>query len=72
MDDHETMTQQFSDFFENIPGSNGQNRCEMRAVIDSFGIHTINSLMKIKIFETNFIMSGVLFWLGQPKQKKLI
>ena len=59
--------QQFSDFFENLSGSNGRNRREIRAVIDSFETYTINSLMKKKIFETNFIMSRALFWVAQPK-----
>ena len=62
--------QQFSDFFETFSGSNGQNRREIRAVIDSFETYTINSLMKKKVFETNFIMSRALFWVAQPKQKK--
>ena len=38
--------------------------------MDSFETYTINSLMKKKIFETNFIMSRALFWVVQPKQKK--
>ena len=59
--------QQFSDFFENFSGSNDRNRREIRAVIDSFETYTINSLMKKKIFETNFIMSRALFWVAQPK-----
>ena len=43
--------QQFSDFFENFPGSNGRNRREIRAVIDSFEIDTINSLIKKKFLK---------------------
>ena len=63
--------QQLSDFFENFTGSNGRNRREIRAVIDSFEIYTINSLMKKKIFETNFIISRALFWVAQSKWRKL-
>ena len=59
--------QPFSDFLENFSGSNGRNRREIRALIDSFETYTINSLMKKKIFETNFIMSRALFWVAQPK-----
>ena len=59
--------QQFSDFFENFSGSNGRNRREIRAVIDSFETYTIHFLMKKKIFETNFIMSRALFWVAQAK-----
>ena len=36
------------------------------AVIDSFEICTINSLIKKK-FETNFIMSKALFGVAKPK-----
>ena len=61
---------QFADFFENFSGSNGRNRRELRAIIDSFEIYTINYLMKITIFKTNFMMSRTLFWVAQPKQKK--
>ena len=39
---------QFLDFFENFSGSNGRNRREILAVIDSFEIYTINSSMKKK------------------------
>ena len=60
------VLQQLSDFFENFFGSNGRNRREIRAVIDSFKTYTIISLMKKKIFETNF-MSRALFWVAQPK-----
>ena len=59
--------QQFSDFFEHFSGSNGRNRREIQAVIDSFETYTINSLMKKTVFETNFIMSKALFWVAQPK-----
>ena len=41
----------------------------LSAVIDSFEIYTISSLMKKK-FETNFIMSKVSFGIAQPKQNK--
>ena len=58
---------QFLDYSENFSGSNGRNRREIRAVIDSFETYTINSLMKKKIFETNFIISRALFWVAQPK-----
>ena len=44
---------------------------KIRAVIDSFETYTINSLMKKKIFETNSIMSRALFWVAQPKRKKI-
>ena len=67
MDDHKKMTHEFSDFFENFSGSNGRNRHEIRAVIDSFETYTINSLMKKKFFETNSVMSRALFWVAQPK-----
>ena len=67
MDDHKKMTQQFSDFFENFFGNNGRNRRKIQPVMDSFETYTINSLMKKKIFETNFIMSRALFWVAQPK-----
>ena len=44
----------------------------MKAVIDSFEIYTINFLMKKKTkIETNFIVSRALFWIAQPKQKKI-
>ena len=44
----------------------------MKAVIDSFEIYTINFLMKKKKkIETNFIVSRALFWIAQPKQKKI-
>ena len=62
---------EFSHFFENFSGSNGRNRCEIRAVIDTFWTYTINSLMKKKISETNSIMSRALFWVAQPKFKKI-
>ena len=70
MDDHKKK-HEFSDFFENFSGSNGRNRREIQAVIDSFETYTTNSLMKNKTFETNFIMSRALFWVAPPKQKKL-
>ena len=54
---------QFSDFFENFSGSNGQNCRDMKAVIDSHEIDTITSLMKKK-FETNFNVSRALFWVA--------
>ena len=41
----------------------------LRAVIDSFEIYTINSLIK-KNFETNIIMSIASLLVAQPKQKK--
>ena len=68
MDGHKKNDlQQFSDFFENFSGSTGRNRREIWAVIDSFETYTMNSLMKKKIFKTNFIMSRALFWVAQPK-----
>ena len=52
MDDHKKNDlHQFSDFFENSSGSNGRNRREIRAVIDSFETYTINSLMKKKLLK---------------------
>ena len=56
-------------FFENLSGSNSRNRREIRAVIDTFEIYTINSLMK-KNCESNFIVFRALFCVAQPKQKK--
>ena len=59
--------QQFSDFFENLSGSNGRNRPKIWAVIDSFETYTKNSLIEKKFFETNFMISRALFWVAQPK-----
>ena len=59
MDDHQKMT--YNNFQIFFSGSNGRNRREIGAIIDSFETYTINSLMKKKIFETNFIMSRALF-----------
>ena len=58
---------EFSDFFENVSGSNGRNRREIWAVIKSLETSTIKCLMKKKIFETNSIMSRAFFWVAQPK-----
>ena len=44
----------------------------IRAVIDSFEIYTINSLIENKNFKTDFIMSIALFWVAQPIKKNLI
>ena len=41
-------SQQFSHFFENFFGRNGQNRRDMKAVIDFFQIYIINFLIKEK------------------------
>ena len=68
MDDHEKMIDQFSDFFENFFGSNVRNRRGMRAVIDSFEIYIINSLMEKKCLK--LISCPKLFRVAQPKQKK--
>ena len=43
----------------------------LRTVIDSFEIHTINSVIKKK-FKTNFIMPKALFGVAQPKKKQKI
>ena len=68
MDDHKKMTyNNFQIFKKNFSASNGRNRREIRAVIDSFETYTINSLMKKKIFETYFIMSRAVFWVAQPE-----
>ena len=38
----------------------------LKALIDSFAIYTINSLIEKKNFETNFIMSKALFGVVKP------
>ena len=38
MDNHINELYQFSDFFENFSGSNGRDRREIWAIIDSFEI----------------------------------
>ena len=65
------MTHRFSDFFETFSGSNGRNRREVRDVIDFFEIYTIDSWMEKKMFEINSGVSTALFWVTQPKQKKI-
>ena len=67
MDDHKKLLTRIFRFFENFSGSNGRNRREIRAVIDSFETYTMNSLMRKKIFETSSIMSRALFSVAQPK-----
>ena len=50
MDDYKKMIYtSFQFFFENSFGSDGWNRREITAVIDSFEICSINSLMKKKL-----------------------
>ena len=68
-DDHKKNDlHEFSDFFENFSGSNGRNRREIRAVIDSFETYIIYKFFdEKKIFETNSIMSRASFWVAQPK-----
>ena len=73
MDDHKKMTHQFSDFFLNFSSNNGRNRRRIRTVTDSFETYTINSLLKQKFFESNFIVFHcALFWETKPKQKIII
>ena len=74
MDGHKKITYtNFQIFLENLFGSNGRNRHgTMRAVVDSFEVYIINSLMKKKKkIETNSIMSRALFRVAQLKQKKI-
>ena len=58
----------FQIILENLSGSNGRNL--QGAVINSFEIYTINSLMEKKKIETD-VISKALFWVAQPKQKKI-
>ena len=60
----------FQIFKKNFFDNNGRNHRGIRAIIDSFEIYTINSLMKKK-FEINFIVSRALFWVAQAKQTRL-
>ena len=57
-------------FFENFSGSNGRNRREIRAVIDSFETYTINSLMKKNIF--HHVQSFILGSTTKIKKIKMI
>ena len=43
-------------FFENSSGSEGRDHRGMRAVVDYFKIYIMNSLIKIKKFQMNFII----------------
>ena len=61
MDDHKKMTYNNFQIFLKI------SLAVMVEIIDSFETNTINSLIKKKIFETNFIMSRALFWVAQLK-----
>ena len=57
-------------FFKKIVRQQCSKSLWLRAIIDSFEFYTINSFMKKKI-KNNFIMFKTLFWVAQPKQKKL-
>ena len=71
MYDHKKWLTTIFRFFENFSGSNGRNRREIRAVIDSFETYTINSLIKKKIF-FHHIQSFILGSTTKIKKIKMI